>query len=60
MESVEIHSEDYDDPLIATFFLDSILPEVNTVLHCQATVFIAATLQECSSYFAVEEGAQML
>ena len=33
VESVEIHSEDYDDPLIATFFLDSILPEVNTVLH---------------------------
>ena len=60
VESIEIFSEDDEDPLIATFFFDTILSEVNTVLHSVSLSgngqFIATTLQECRSYFAVEDG----
>ena len=60
VESIEIISEDDEDPLVATFFFDTILSEVNTVLHSVSlsgsSHFIAATLQECRSYFAIEDG----
>ena len=60
LESIEIISEDDEDPLVATFFFDTILSEVNTVLHSVSLSgngqFIATTLQECRSYFAVEDG----
>ena len=60
VESVEILSEDEEDPLIATFFFDTILSEINPVLHSVSlsgnSHFIATTLQECRSYFTVEDG----
>ena len=60
VESIEILSEDDEDPLVAIFFFDTILSEVSTVLHSVSlsgnSHFIAATLQECRSYFAVEDG----
>ena len=60
VEAIEIISEDDEDPLVATFFFDTILSEVNTVLHSVSlsgnSHFIATTLQECRSYFAVEDG----
>ena len=60
VESIEILSEGDEDPLVATFFFDTILSEVNTVLHSVSLSgngqFIASTLQECRSYFAVEDG----
>ena len=60
VEAIEIISEDDEDQLVATFFFDTILSEVSTVLHSVSlsgnSHFIAATLQECRSYFAIEDG----
>ena len=60
LEVIEIFSKDDEDPLVATFFFDTVLSEVSTVLHSVSLSgngnFIASTLQECRSYFAVEDG----
>ena len=60
LEVIEIFSKDDEDPLVATFFFDMVLSEVSTVLDSVSLSgngnFIATTLQECRSYFAVEDG----